>query len=210
MTTQKQKYSLEPESAILGNNGLATKAGWLTIYHAEPYSREFIGTRPEYLMEGVGLPAYSYPDAPELPDSDDMAVYRSEDKSCWQIVPDYRGKTAYNKQTRAQYEITALGELPEFLTFKQPATDFDKWDGKKWVIDKAAVKDNQIEQAEQRRVTLLQQANETVALLQHAVDTELASEKEKLLLLDWKKYFVLMNRINISSAPDINWPEKPE
>ncbi|WP_387692285.1 tail fiber assembly protein [Photorhabdus sp. RM71S] len=210
MTTQKQKYSLEPEAAILGNNGLAIKAGWLTIYHAEPYSREFIGARPEYLMEGVGLPANSYPDAPKLPDSDDMAVCRSEDKSCWQIVPDYRGKTAYNKQTRAQYEITALGELPEFLTFKQPATDFDKWDGKKWVIDKAAVKDNQIEQAEQWRVTLLQQANETVALLQHAVDTELASEKEKLLLLDWKKYFVLMNRINISSAPDINWPEKPE
>ncbi|RAW91800.1 MULTISPECIES: tail fiber assembly protein [unclassified Photorhabdus] len=210
MTTQKQKYSLEPEAAILGNNGLAIKAGWLTIYHAEPYSREFIGARPEYLMEGVGLPANSYPDAPKLPDSDDMAVCRSEDKSCWQIVPDYRGKTAYNKQTRAQYEITALGELPEFLTFKQPATDFDKWDGKKWVIDKAAVKDNQIEQAEQWRVTLLQQANETVALLQHAVDTELASEKEKLLLLDWKKYFVLMNRINISSAPDIHWPEKPE
>ncbi|WP_176692870.1 tail fiber assembly protein [Photorhabdus luminescens] len=210
MTTQKQKYSLEPETAILGNNGLATKAGWLIIYHVAPYSREFIDARPEYLMEGVGLPANSYPDAPKLPDSDDMAVCRSEDKSCWQIVPDYRGKTAYNKQTRAQYEINALGELPEFLTFKQPATDFDKWDGKQWVTDKYAVKDSQIKQADQQRVVLLQQANETITLLQHAVDVNLASEKEKLLLLDWKKYLVLLNRIDISLSPDINWPEKPE
>ncbi|OCA56677.1 tail fiber assembly protein [Photorhabdus namnaonensis] len=211
MTTQKQKYSLEPETAILGNNGLATKAGWLIIYHAEPYSREFIGARPEYLMEGVGLPANSYPNAPELPDSDDMAICRSEDKSCWQIVPDHRGKIVYNTQTLAQYEITSLGEPPESLTFKQPATDFDKWDGKQWVTDKYAIKDSQIKQAEQKRVALLRQANEIVTLLQHAVDINLASEKEKLLLLDWKKYLVLLSRIDISSAPDnINWPEKPE
>ncbi|NHB91927.1 phage tail protein [Photorhabdus cinerea] len=194
----------------MGNNGLATKAGWLIIYHAEPYSREFIGARPEYLMEGVGLPANSYPDAPELPDSDDMAICRSEDKSCWQIVPDHRGKIVYNTQTLEQYEITSLGELPESLTFKQPVTDFDKWDGKQWVTDKYIIKDSQIKQAEKQQVALLRQANETVTLLQHGVDTELASEKEKLLLIDWKKYLVLLSRVDISSAPDISWPEKPE
>ncbi|WP_167405343.1 tail fiber assembly protein [Photorhabdus bodei] len=210
MTTQKQKYFLEPETAILGNNGLATKAGWLIIYHAEPYSREFIGARPEYLMEGVGLPANSYPDAPELPDSDDMAICRSEDKSCWQIVPDHRGKIVYNTQTLEQYEITSLGELPESLTFKQPVTDFDKWDGKQWVTDKYIIKDSQIKYAEKQQVALLRQANETVTLLQHGVDTELASEKEKLLLIDWKKYLVLLSRVDISSAPDISWPEQPE
>ncbi|WP_323835113.1 tail fiber assembly protein [Photorhabdus africana] len=210
MTSQKQKYSLEPETAILGNNGLATKAGWLTIYHAAPYSREFIGARPEYLMEGMGLPANSYPDAPQLPDSDNMAVCRSEDKSYWKIVPDYRGKIAYNTKTLEQYEITAIGEITEYLTFKQPVTYFDKWDGKQWVTDKYAIKDSQIKQAEQQRVALLRRANETVTLLQHAVDIKLASEKEKLLLLDWKKYLVLLSRIDISLVPDINWPEKPE
>ncbi|RAX08197.1 phage tail protein [Photorhabdus bodei] len=194
----------------MGNNGLATKAGWLIIYHAEPYSREFIGARPEYLMEGVGLPANSYPDAPELPDSDDMAICRSEDKSCWQIVPDHRGKIVYNTQTLEQYEITSLGELPESLTFKQPVTDFDKWDGKQWVTDKYIIKDSQIKYAEKQQVALLRQANETVTLLQHGVDTELASEKEKLLLIDWKKYLVLLSRVDISSAPDISWPEQPE
>ncbi len=210
MTTQKQKYSLEPEIAILGNNGLATRAGWLIIYHAEPYSREFIGARPEYLMEGVGLPAYSYPDAPELPESHDMAVCRSKDKSCWEIVPDYRGKIAYNKQTRAQQEITELDELPEILTFKQPDTDYDKWDGKEWVVDKDLLKSSQVTEAKQKQTELLRQANETLSLLQDSVDLEVATKEEEAALLEWKRYRVLLNRVNTLQTPDIEWPEQPK
>ncbi|MEK9495097.1 tail fiber assembly protein [Photorhabdus sp. P32] len=205
-----QKYSLEPEAAILGKNGLAEKAGWLTIYHAAPNSREFIGATPEYLMKGVGIPASSYTDAPILPKSDSMAVRRTADGELWEIVPDYRGKTAYNTQTRLPQEITELGELPEALTFKQPATHFDRWDGSKWVTDKAAIKGSEIEQAEQLRDTLCTQSNETITLLQYAVDTELASEEEQALLLEWKKYLVLLNHVDTSLAPDIEWPEIPK
>ncbi|MCA6222914.1 tail fiber assembly protein [Photorhabdus antumapuensis] len=206
----EQKYSLEPETTILGKDGLAEKAGWLTIYHAAPNSREFIGATPEYLMKGVGISASSYTDAPTLPESDSMAVRRTVDGKLWEIVPDYRGKTAYNIQTRLPQEITDLGELPKTLTFKQPATHFDRWDGSNWVTDKAAIKDSEIEQAEQLRDTLCTQANETIMLLQYAVDTELASEEEQALLLEWKKYLVLLNRVDTSLAPDIEWPEIPK
>ncbi|NHB87197.1 tail fiber assembly protein [Photorhabdus tasmaniensis] len=204
-----QKYSLEPEAAILGKDGLAENAGWLTIYHAAPVSREFLGATPEYLMEGVGLPASAYPDAPQLPKSHDEAICRSEDGQHWQIVPDYRGKTAYNIQTRARQEITELGDLPETLTFKPPATNYDRWDGTKWVTDEAAIKASEVEQAEQLQNTLRKQANETITLLQYAVDAELASEEEKTLLLEWKKYVVLLGRIDVSQAPDIEWPTIP-
>ncbi|NDK97626.1 tail fiber assembly protein [Photorhabdus bodei] len=205
-----QKYSLEYETTVLDKDGLAEKAGWLTIYHAAPHSREFIGAAPEYLMEGIGIPASSYTDAPTLPESDSTAVRRTADGNHWEIVPDYRGKTAYNTQTRLPQEITDLGELPEILTFKQPITHFDRWDGSKWVIDKVAIKDSEIEQAEQLRGTLCTQANETIKLLQYAVDTGLASEEEQTLLLEWKKYLVLLNRVDTSLAPDIKWPEMPE
>ncbi|QXF34372.1 phage tail protein [Photorhabdus luminescens] len=206
----EQKYSLELETATLGKDGLAEKAGWLTIYHAALHSREFIGATPEYLMKGVGIPASSYTDAPILPESDSTAVRRTADGNHWEIVPDYRGKTAYNTQTRSPQEITELGELPEILTFKQPITHFDRWDGSKWVSDKAAIKDSEIEQAEQLRDTLCTQTNETIKLLQYAVDTELASEEEQTLLLEWKKYLVLLNRVDTSLVPDIKWPEMPE
>ncbi|TDB61668.1 tail fiber assembly protein [Photorhabdus khanii] len=206
----EQKYSLEPEMAVLGKDGLAEKAGWINVYHTNQMTKEFTSADIEYLMLGVSVSAGAYPDAPELPTSDDLAVCRSANGECWETVPDYRGKIAYNKQTRAQQEMTELGELPETLTFKQPVTHFDKWTGKEWVTDKDALKVSQIKQAEQQRATLCQQANEAATLLQYAVDTELASEEEKAQLLSWKKYLVLLSRVDISLAPDVEWPRIPE
>ncbi|NHB97093.1 tail fiber assembly protein [Photorhabdus stackebrandtii] len=205
-----QEDILDSETAILGEDGLATQAGWIKVYHANTYSREFTGTDFEYVAEGVGLSAHSYLDAPDLPDADNMAVRRSEDESYWEIIPDHRGKIAYNTQTGAQQEVAEVGELPETLTFKQPATEFDKWDGEKWVTDVEAQKASKIKQAEQQSAAFRQQANEVMTVLQYAVETEMASEAEKALLLSWKKYLVLLSRVDISSAPDINWPEKPQ
>ncbi|ETS33063.1 phage tail protein [Photorhabdus temperata] len=205
-----QEDILDSETAILGEDGLATQAGWIKVYHANTYSREFTGTDFEYVAEGVGLSAHSYLDAPDLPDTDNMAVRRSEDESYWEIIPDHRGKIAYNTQTGAQQEVTEVGELPETLTFKQPATEFDKWDGEIWVTDVEAQKASQIKQAEQQRAIFRQQADEVMTVLQYAVETEMASEAEKALLLGWKKYLVLLSRVDISSSPDINWPENPQ
>ncbi|MER2471468.1 tail fiber assembly protein [Photorhabdus laumondii] len=205
----EQKYALEHETAVLGEDGLAIQPGWIKVYHTNQITREFTNADIEYVMFGVSLSAHSYLDAPDFPDSDDVAVCRSEDGKCWEIVPDYRGKIAYDTLTLTQQKITELGELPETLTFKQPTTGFDKWDGTKWVTDNVALKANQIEQAEQQRVTLLRHASESIALLQDAVDLNIATEVEKSALLAWRKYRVMLNRVNISLSPDIEWPEQP-
>ncbi|NRN30664.1 tail fiber assembly protein [Photorhabdus heterorhabditis] len=206
----EQKYSLDHETAILGKDGLATQAGWIKVYHSNQITREFIASDIEYVMLGVSLSAGAYSDAPELPSSPDEAVCRSEDKLCWEIVPDYRGKTAYDTQTRAPTEITEIGELPNTLTFKKPPTDFDKWDGKEWVVDKDLLKSHQINEAKQQQAALLQQANETLSLLQDSVDLEVATDSEKAALLEWKKYRVLLTRVDTSQAPNVEWPEQPK
>ncbi len=36
---------------------------------------------------------------------------------------------------------------------------------------------------------------------------EIATEEENSLLEAWKKYRVLLNRVDTSTAPDIEWPE---
>ncbi len=205
-----QESILDSEIAILGEDRLATQAGWIKVYHVNPYSREFAGTNFEYVAKGVGLSARSYPDAPDFSDSDDMAICRSEDGKCWEIVPDHRGKIVYNKQTRAQLEIIELGELPEILTFKKPDTDYDRWDGKEWMVDKDLLKSHQIEEAKRKKAELLRQANETLSLLQDAVDIGMATEAEKSALLEWKKYRVLLTRVDVLQAPDIEWPEVPK
>ncbi len=41
---------------------------------------------------------------------------------------------------------------------------------------------------------------------QDAADLEIATEEETSLLEAWKKYRVLLNRVDTSTAPDIEWP----
>ncbi|ENI9457485.1 tail fiber assembly protein, partial [Escherichia coli] len=38
---------------------------------------------------------------------------------------------------------------------------------------------------------------------------EIATEEEISLLEAWKKYRVLLNRVDTSTAPDIEWPTGP-
>ncbi|OCA53963.1 tail fiber assembly protein [Photorhabdus namnaonensis] len=206
----EQKYSLEHETAVLGKDGLATQAGWIKVYHSNQITREFTNSDIEYVMLGISLSAGAYPDAPELPKSPDEAVCRSVDGKCWEIRPDYRGKIAYDTLTREPIEITEIGELPNTLTFKKPPTDFDKWDGKEWVVDKDLLKAHQINEAKQKQATLLQQANYTISLLQDSVDLEMATDETRASLLEWRKYRVLLTHTDLNQAPDVKWPEVPK
>ncbi len=52
-------------------------------------------------------------------------------------------------------------------------------------------------------------ASEHIAPLQDAADLEIATEEETSLLEAWKKYRVLLNRVDTSTAPDIEWPYEP-
>ncbi|EEC7186555.1 tail fiber assembly protein [Escherichia coli] len=46
-------------------------------------------------------------------------------------------------------------------------------------------------------------------MLPSSVDLEIATEEENSLLEAWKKYRVLLNCVDTSTAPDIEWPEEP-
>lgn len=53
-------------------------------------------------------------------------------------------------------------------------------------------------------------ANNQIAPLQDAVDLDMATDEEVRLLNAWKKYRVLVNRIDTNKAPDIQWPPQPQ
>ncbi|TKK23458.1 hypothetical protein EcCFBP13530_04700 [Enterobacter cancerogenus] len=56
---------------------------------------------------------------------------------------------------------------------------------------------------------ILSVATQAMAPLQDAVDLGMATNAEAALLLERKKYRVLLNRIDTSNAPDIEWPASP-
>lgn len=70
-------------------------------------------------------------------------------------------------------------------------------------------KEQHIARAKAQKQTLLAEATDAIAPLQDAVDLGMATDEEEALLKEWKKYRVLLNRVDTSLAPDIEWPEKP-
>lgn len=67
-----------------------------------------------------------------------------------------------------------------------------------------------IAEAVNTKSTLLKKATESIAPLQDAVDLGMATEAEVALLREWKKYRVLLNRIDTSIVPDVEWPVAPD
>ncbi|EEJ9248011.1 tail fiber assembly protein, partial [Salmonella enterica subsp. enterica serovar Muenchen] len=63
-----------------------------------------------------------------------------------------------------------------------------------------------LREAEGTKNRLLQIASEKISPLQDAVDLDIATDDEKAQLNEWKKYRVLVNRVDTSN-PD--WPEQP-
>lgn len=53
-------------------------------------------------------------------------------------------------------------------------------------------------------------ADAEIAPLQDAADLGIATDEEYAALNEWKKYRVMLMRIDTSKAPDIEWPDMPE
>lgn len=202
------KYNTELSTATLGENGLTSTAGWLQVYSVEPLNREYVQTSMEYLPVGVGLPAFSYSDKPEQP-ADGLAIVRSADDLSWETVEDNRGMTVYSTATREPRTVTELGALADDVTLLVPGA-YDVWNGKKWVTDEDAQRLAETESARQELTRRLSAADSAIATLQDAVTLEMATEEETQRLELWKKYRVLLSRVDVTAAPDIEWPVAPD
>lgn len=180
----------------------------ITIYNLSSSTNEFIGQGDGFIPANTGLPAYSTDIEPPSAEAGFVAVFSFESEK-WSLVEDHRGKAVYDIHTGEAITINQLGALPDDVVSVAPEGYFVKWDGKKWVHDADAEKTAHITQATQQKESLLALAASKIAPLQDAVDIGIATEAETALLLAWKKYRVLLNRINPDDAPDISWPDMP-
>ncbi|HAE5982637.1 TPA_asm: tail fiber assembly protein [Salmonella enterica subsp. enterica serovar Madelia] len=190
---------------------MSEQAQTIKIYNLRSDTNEFIGAGDAYIPPHTGLPANCTDIAPPDIPSSYIAVFDSETQT-WSLHEDHRGETVYDTTTGNQVYISELGPLPENVTSVSPDGEYQKWDGKAkvWVKDEVAEKAAQLRQAEETKNRLLQIASEKIAPLQDAVDLDIATDDEKAQLDEWKKYRVLVNRVDISTAPKIDWPKKPE
>ncbi|HAG0976432.1 TPA: tail fiber assembly protein [Salmonella enterica] len=184
---------------------MSEQAQTIKIFNLRSDTNEFIGAGDAYIPPHTGLPANCTDiEPPEIP-AGHIAVF-SPEKSAWSLIEDHRGQMVYRTDTGEAVWISESGPLPENVTTIAPDGQYEKWDGTKWVKDEEAEKAARLREAEETKKQLLQLATDKIAPLQDAVDLGLATDEEKNQLAEWKKYRVLVNRVDTSSPI---WPEIP-
>ena len=200
------KYQLTPKMAQFNKEGFVIVEGWTLIYNTDNRTGEFINATYEYVAEGIGLPDHVCLDAPKSV-KDGKAIIRDGDK--WSYPSDHRGKKIYSTVTGAELTITEIGDIPSDYTLLKPSSEFDNWDGENWVLNAEKQHQHEIDVATSLKKHLLSEVNEQIEYLQDAIDADIATDDEKSLFASLKKYRVLLNRIDVQQAPNIDWPEKP-
>ncbi|MBC2611715.1 tail fiber assembly protein [Citrobacter braakii] len=193
------------EYITLNAQGFAEKSGWIVCYLTKP-DGEYIGFIDEFIPATAGLPAGAYIDEPPA-DEAGKAIIRVGDK--WELVDDHRGETVYSTESGQPIEVKAPGDYPENTTPLAPVTPFDKWNGSAWVTDETKLKAANIAENEFRKAQLRAQADSEIAWRLDAVNDGYATEQEAADLVKWKKYRVLLMRVDTSKVPDIAWPPVP-
>lgn len=195
--------------ATLNKNGIATKAGDITVYNFDGKTREYLAESVEFLAVGVGIPANSCTDAP-VEEKDGFAVCRKVSLDGWEYVADHRGETVYDTKTGQPVDVTAPGDYANSVTTIAPSTPYDRWNGSEWVTDENAQKNGQVMEAKQKKSVLLTEAQSTISLWQTELQLGIISDDDKASLIAWMKYIQALNAVDTSTAPDIEWPVKPE
>ncbi|WP_075202092.1 MULTISPECIES: tail fiber assembly protein [Serratia] len=184
---------------------MSEEAQTITVYNFRADTQEFIGISDAYIPSHTGLPAYCTDIKPIKVSEGKVAVFDIS-KSAWYIVDDHRGKTVFDISSGREIYISELGLLPENVTAIAPDGQYQKWDGTAWVKDEEAEKSAELAKAVEQKSRLMQVANDHVAPLQDAVDLDIATDDEKQQLAGWKKYRVMLSRVDCSKP---EWPDHP-
>lgn len=180
----------------------------LTIYNLSSDTNELIGGGDCFVPANTGLPAHCTNIKPPKAKAGFALVFNA-DTNAWQYIADHRGEIRWNTQSRQVQEIYALGDVPTDTTEKAPTSDFDLWDGEMWIKDAQAEKDFHTDMAERELKKRMDLAINTISILQDAVDFEMATDFEVESLKAWRKYRVLLSRVDTSKAQDVDWPVLP-
>ncbi|HCT6818156.1 TPA: tail fiber assembly protein [Morganella morganii] len=171
--------------------------------HEHPL-RPFTGS--DYANKDSYAPRNALRTAPE----EKPGFWPCEQDGDWVLIPDHRGTKVYDTATAQESEIKELGELPDGVTTIAPDVEFPKWNGKKWVTDKAAKKESEIAAAEAKKQALIAEVHTETEMLRTKLALGRIKEDEKVLLNAWLDYLDLLEAVDTSAAPDIDWPVKPQ
>lgn len=151
-----------------------------------------------------------------------VLYFEDENGVDWYTLRDqeWKGKNCFIAVDQNDF-VTTWSENPNFLTLCEGVSVYEvtpkklpgdigaqtyRYQGGRFIKVEPLAADV----AEQKKNALLDQAAAALVPLQDAVDVDDATAEELAKLKAWKKFRVALNRLDLSTAPDIVWPEVPE
>lgn len=191
---------------VFDEKGIASEPGEIRCFYYDAVTSEYAGWSDEYINAGVSMPANSTDLDPGYYTAGKVSIFTGAE---WTLLEDHRGETVYSTDDGSSSTVDYIGEIKAGFTTIAPATPYDRWGGKEWVIDSEAKHADEVAATEQKKTNLMAAAQVAIYPLQDAVDLGIATDEESAMLLAWKKYRVLLMRVDTSKAPDIEWPPQP-
>lgn len=191
---------------VFDSTGLASEPGEIRCFYYDPFSLEYAGFSDEFIHIGVSLPGYSTAIVPGAEIAGYVRVFTGES---WEQREDHRGTLAYSIADGTPSIVDYIGDIKTGFVTDKPTTPYDVWGDGGWVTDNQKMKAAQVAEAQQKKTNLLSIAVSQISILQDAVDLDMATDEEAAALIAWKKYRVLLNRID-TAAPVIEWPTPPD
>lgn len=192
---------------VFGEDGHATTPGEVRAYYFDHITGEYTGWSDEFINIGVSMPGCS---TDIVPGDEVAGVAQVFTGQIWEEQEDHREKTVYSTTDRKSSVVDYIGPVREGFTLAAPSTPYDKWNGETWVKDAAALKSGQITDAEQERRFLLAEADQITADWRTELALGIIDDGDKAKLTVWMKYIKAVKAVDTSTAPDINWPARPE
>jgi len=158
---------------------------------------------------------------PEIKEAENILYLKDEDGKDWyasqSLFSATKLKIAFTSDgiiRTADYNVSALWPVNMAVaevTKKAVPAGFNI-DGE-WMYDGKSIIPSPVDhvaRAEAKKQSLLSEVSQIISPLQDAAELEIATEAELTLLTAMKTYRVMLGRVESASAPDIDWPVKPE
>ena len=104
----------------------------ITAYLYDRDDQHLIGSFEYHWAIGTGLAAQSTNIKPPVAKVGLVQVF-DENEQKWSQVEDHRLKTVFSIETKMESKVDYIGPIKEGFTLLEPASQFDTWDGKKWL-----------------------------------------------------------------------------
>lgn len=115
-------------------------------------------------------------------------------------------------QANAENKVIYTHENGEYELVDQLTYQTCSYVDGKWVDDatkKASYQQKIINMNKLAISNLLEEANNNISMLQDAIDLDMREGNEEERIKEWKRYRLLLTRIDVNNIVNIEYPEKP-